>query len=120
MDYLVGAASMLVIDGVYLNMVKDDWQTMVSGIQGSKLSVRMMPAIGVYILMTLALYYFIILPKRSVLDAALLGFAIYGVFDLTNMAIFKDYNVMIALTDMIWGSILFASSAFIVKMVMKK
>ena len=52
--------------------------------------------------------------KRSVLDAFLLGFVIYGVFDLTNLAIFKKYDNMVALMDMLWGGTLFALTAYII------
>ena len=119
MDYLAGAATMLLLDGVYLNVVKSDWQSLVRKIQGEPLQVRMISAIGVYVLMMFAVYYFIILPKRSVRDAALLGLVVYGVFDLTNYAIFKNYSLFMGLTDMAWGSFLFAVTAYVSKMFSK-
>ena len=77
MDYLVGATSMLVFDSIYLKNVKPMWQSMVSNIQKSKMELRMSSAVAVYMLMSFALYYFIIMPRRSVYDAALLGIVIY-------------------------------------------
>lgn len=70
--------------------------------------------------MSFALYYFIILPKRSVFDAAILGMVIYGVFDMTNHALFKNYNLTTGIIDVVWGAILFASSAFIVKWFLRR
>ena len=119
MDFLVGSAALLALDSVYLGISKTSWRKMVTDIQGSDLEVRILPAIGVYILMSFALHYFVIKQSRSIYDAALLGFIIYGVFDLTNAALFKKYKFLPALVDMIWGAILFGSSAFIVKKLLK-
>lgn len=120
MDYLTGATAMLLLDSFYLNMVKPSWMSMISGIQGSKIELRMTSAILVYMLMSFALYYFIVLPRRSVYDAALLGLVIYGVFDMTNHALFKNYKLTNALLDIAWGATLFATSAFIVKTVFRR
>ena len=115
MDFLVGSAVILALDSVYLGVVKTGWSKMVSDIQGSQLEMRILPAIGVYILLSFALHYFVIMQSRTVYDAALLGLVIYGVFDMTNAALFKKYKVLPALIDMVWGAILFAASAFVVK-----
>lgn len=118
MDFLVGAGSILILDSVYLSMAKPTWRKMIKNIQGNEIQLRLLSAVGVYILMSFALYYFIIKPRRNVQDAFLLGLVIYGVFDLTNYAIFSKYNLITGLIDMIWGGLLFASSAYIVKKVM--
>jgi len=107
MDFLVGAAALLALDSVYLGVSKTTWRKMITDIQGSDLEIRLFPAIGVYILMSFALHYFVIKQSRSVYDAALLGLVIYGVFDLTNAALFKKYKFLPALVDMAWGAILF-------------
>lgn len=115
----MGAGTMLILDSLYLRTVSGVWNKMVSNIQGSHLNVRVTSAIAVYVLMSFALFYFIIAPKRSVHDAALLGLVIYGVFDLTNYAIFNKYSLIPALLDMAWGSFLFAASTFAVKLLTK-
>lgn len=114
MKFIIGALSMLVFDSLYLTNVKQMWSKMISTIQKSKLEVNLYSAFVVYLLMSFALYYFIIVPKRTLLDAALLGMIIYGVFDMTNHALFKEYNLYTGIIDIIWGAVLFASTAFIV------
>lgn len=42
---------------------------------------------------------------------AALGVVIYGVYDFTCVAIFKDWPVMMAFVDWLWGTILCAVSA---------
>ena len=73
-----------------------------------------------YLFLLLSLYYFIILKNGSLIDAFLLGFFIYGVYETTNSAIFKNYDYNIALIDTIWGGILFASSNYFYKIIIKK
>jgi uncharacterized membrane protein len=41
------------------------------------------------------------------------GFAIYAVFDGTNLAIFKDYPVDLAIADTIWGGRLFSLLSYV-------
>ena len=50
-------------------------------------------ALACYLVMTFGFYYFIVKDNKSVLDAAILGFVIYAVFDLTNMAILKQWDL---------------------------
>ncbi len=63
----------------------------------------------------MGLNYFIIKPKRSISDAFLLGLVIYGVYETTNWAIFNKWSVKSVIIDTLWGGILFASTAFIVR-----
>ena len=47
--------------------------------------------------------------------AALFGAAVYGIFDLTNLFAFKEYNVGLAMTDLAYGilvMVIIASVAF--------
>jgi uncharacterized membrane protein len=79
----------------------------VAAIQRSKLVVSMPPAIFTYILMAIILNYFIISTNKPAFDAFILGFCAYGIFDFTNLAIFKNYTLKTAIMDTLWGAILF-------------
>lgn len=78
-------------------------------------------AIPVYFLMGAAITFFV-LPKltndgllTSALWGGLMGFIVYGVFDLTNLAILKNYSLLFAAADVAWGSFVFAISTIITK-----
>ena len=43
-------------------------------------------------------------PRDAAWRGALLGLASYGAFDLTSLALFKDFPVRGALVDMAWGT----------------
>ena len=105
---------LLILDSIYLGFNRKTWESQVVKIQRVVMKVKFLPAFLCYILLIFALNYFILRTKRSILDAFLLGFIIYGVFDLTNLAIFKKYDNMVALMDMLWGGTLFALTAYII------
>ncbi len=99
---------MLFLDMIYLNLIgKNMYTEVVNNIQKSVINVKILPAIVTYLIMTFALYYFIISQNKSENDAFILGFVIYGIFDFTNMAIFENYTLNVAVIDTLWGSILF-------------
>lgn len=42
-----------------------------------------------------------------------LGFSVFGIYNFTSLAIYKDLNFTIAITDTIWGTTLYTLSTFI-------
>ena len=113
-DIFIVGLIMLVIDTIYLKFIAaDPFMRMVENIQNSKKNIDFIAAALVYLLMTGGEYYFIIKDKRTPMDAFLLGILIYGVFDLTNKAVFTKYKWNIAIQDMFWGGVLFYTTTFI-------
>ena len=86
---------------------------MVKNIQKSNMELNYFGAFYSYFFLSFSLYYFIILPKKSLLDAFLLGLSIYGVFDGTNLAIFKNYQLDLSIIDTLWGGCLYFLTTFI-------
>ena len=75
-------------------------------------------AVIIYALFAFATLTFVVpLSQGSLLSAffygAALGLVIYGVYDFTCVAIFKDWPVMMAFVDWLWGTFLCAVSASI-------
>ncbi len=99
---------MLILDAIYLNLTKGIFSRMIENIQGEKMQLNIYGAIICYILLIGGLYYFIIKEGKSVLDAFLFGFVIYGVYDSTNYAIIKKWSYSAAIMDAVWGGILMA------------
>jgi uncharacterized membrane protein len=114
MDYIIPAFSMLALDSVYLSTIGGPlFSKMVKGIQNKEMKLNVYGAIGSYILLILVLYKFIIMERRSLTDAFILGLCVYGVFDFTNIAIFHNYKLLPALIDTVWGGVLFYSVTWI-------
>jgi len=111
---LFSAVILLSLDFIYLNLTKSIFQTQVFKIQHGIMNVKFIPAILCYLFLVIGLNYFILQSHRTILEAFLLGFIIYGVFDSTNLAIFKNYEWNVAIMDTVWGGILFALTTWIV------
>ena len=112
---LVSAIILVCLDAVYLNFFKGYFGKQVSRVQGSEMQLNYLAAIICYIFLIIGLNYFIIRPRRSVSDAFLLGIVIYGVYETTNWAIFKNWSPISVVLDTLWGGTLFASTTFIVR-----
>lgn len=74
-------------------------------------------AMFVYLLLALSIVVFIVpLAINSLLHAALygalLGAIIYGIYDFTCLAIFKDFPIAMGFIDWIWGIVLCSWSSF--------
>lgn len=115
---LLIALIMLLLDAMYLTATRSIFGAVVSKIQRVAMQFRLEGAVIVYALLVFGLYKFIISERRPVKDAAILGLVIYGVFDFTNYALFKNYDMATALMDTAWGSTLMALTTYLVYQVM--
>jgi len=118
LPFLLTALILFGLDFLYLNYLKEYLFSQVKSVQGSSISVRYESAIACYILLILGLYYFIIRPKRSIVDAFLLGIVIYGVYETTTYASFKSWKLDTVIMDTFWGGILFSLTTFLVSFIM--
>ena len=113
----VSSIVFIMIDSVYLYFIKDYFNNQVKLIQGSSIKINSYAMIICYIILIFGINYFIIIPNRSILDAFLLGLIIYGVYEITNMALFSKWSWTTVLIDTLWGGILFALTTTIIKMI---
>jgi uncharacterized membrane protein len=105
---LLSAILLLILDSIFLWTSKSLFKTQIQKVQGSPLQIYYRGAIPCYLLLIAGLNYFILYPHKSVFDAFLLGFLIYGVYETTNYSILKDWSFTTVLVDTLWGGILFS------------
>ena len=113
MSIIISTLVILILDYLYLSTVSSKYSNMLAKIQGSPLKMKLSGAILCYILLVFSINYFIINNKKSIKEAFLLGFVIYGVYELTNYAIINDWEIWAVITDTLWGGILFASTTYL-------
>jgi uncharacterized membrane protein len=113
-EWLLILVIILVLDGIYLSLIKGQFENMIIAIQRVVMTVKYVPAMFVYVLLVSGLYYFIVSKNKSVLDAFLLGVLVYGVYDMTNYATIKKWSLQLALMDMLWGGVLFGLTTYLV------
>ena len=111
---LVAALALLILDflWLYLYMI-DKYKIMINKIQGSKINANIKSAAGAYILMIVVLANIIIKYNLTYLDTFILGFCLYGVYDLTCGALFKNWDFHLAFLDMLWGGIVYTTALYI-------
>ena len=112
-EIIISTVTLLVLDGIYLYSNLRTFENQVINVQRVVLKARPVGAILCYLALIFGLNYFIISKNRSPLDAFLLGLVIYAVYDSTNYTIFKQWSPMLAVTDTLWGGILFAITTYI-------
>lgn len=112
--FLISAILFVVIDYIYLNLMKNYFTNQVKIIQGSPLQINFLGALLCYIFLIFGLNYFIIKSNKSSYDAFLLGIIIYGVFETTNYALFRKWSIYTVIIDTLWGGTLFAIVTFII------
>ena len=112
---LVAAAVVFVLDFIWLSLNLDAHKKLFSSVQGSPLSIRVIPAIAVYILIPLAIVYFAVNGSKSMNDAAtkgaILGVSMYGLYDLTNLSTLKGWTYTMTIKDILWGTALSSAAA---------
>ncbi len=113
---LISAIVFISIDFIYLNVMKGYFDKQIQSVQGSQTKMNYLGAALCYIFLIVGINYFIIKPKKSITDAFLLGIVIYGVYETTNYAIFKNWSLLSVIIDTLWGGLLFASTTYIVNM----
>ena len=110
----VSSVVLLVVDGLYLyNIGISIFKSNVELIQNAPLKANVYGAILSYVCVIGALNYFIILQNKSPFDAFILGVFLYGVFDMTNLAMFTKYSWKTAVSDTLWGGTLFAFTTWV-------
>ncbi|HTY40283.1 MAG TPA: DUF2177 family protein [Thermoanaerobaculia bacterium] len=113
--YAVGVVSCFAIDLVWLGVVaKGFYQRQIGHLM--RPDVQWLPAVLFYLVYVAALVVFVAAPAaerqsvgRAIGYGAFFGLAAYAAFDLTGLALLRDFPVSAALVDMAWGASLSAA-----------
>jgi hypothetical protein len=107
--------TMICLDIVWLTINSKYHSKLFESIQQSPLQIKIIPTILVYIWMVGAVTYFGVLSSKTsneaILHGGYIGIAMYGLYDLTNLATFKKWTYEMTLKDMTWGTLLCAVSS---------
>ena len=115
--YLGTAAFFLAVDLVWIGLVANPfYQERLAAFLAPE--VRWGAALLFYLVFVLGVMVFAALPAlaagsvtRAALLGGLLGLVAYGTFDLTCLALFRDFPVAVAVLDLAWGTAVTAATA---------
>ena len=103
----------ILLDVVFILSQQKNFTNQILRVKNSTPQLRIWPAIFCYIFLIYSLYHFIIEPNRPVMDAFILGVAIYGVYETTNYSTLKNWDLQTVLVDITWGGVLMSLTTFI-------
>ncbi|HKK54143.1 MAG TPA: DUF2177 family protein [Patescibacteria group bacterium] len=108
-SYLFTLVALFILDMLWIEYVAGKiYKKYLANI--SKDSINWLPAILFYLIFTLALFIFVVIPASSWLivlqKGALFGFIVYSIYSLTNASFIKDWNWKIVISDILWGTVL--------------
>lgn len=124
--YAIALPVFIAIDMVWLGLVaKDFYRAQIGALMKS--DVNWPAAIIFYLLFIAGLVVFVISPaveKNSWLSAlllgALFGLVCYATYDLTNLAVAKDWPLMVTIVDLIWGAVIASAVSIITYFIASK
>ena len=115
-NLLLSGIGMLALNAVDPFTFIGYFNKVVKQIQGEKIQFKIVGAILCYILLIYGINYFIIDQKKPLSDAFILGVVIYGVYETTTYAIFKNWTLGAVALDTLWGGILFTLTTYFVRL----
>lgn len=114
--YATTAAVFLILDAIMLTLVMKPLFTRHIGPLLAE-PIRLAPAVLFYLAYVAGLVYLVSLPGlRSgapvIVPALIIGLMAYGTYEFTSWAIMRDWHWQMVVTDVAWGGVLTAISAW--------
>lgn len=118
-QYVVAAVVFCLVDFIWLGTVaKQLYDDRLGGLLADKPNVG--AAVLFYAIFVAGLVYFVVHPAvadgswvRALAAGAFFGFVTYATWDLTNLAVLRDFPVSIVPIDLAWGTVLAASVSIV-------
>ena len=119
-----GIITLLVLDLIWLTLNKSRYARMVQLVQNKTMRIKLVGGVLAYILMVLALVYFIVPLAKESKDTtsnlvkalkygAFFGLIVYGIYNATNYAIFENYDISTAVLDTCWGTFVYFIATYV-------
>ena len=119
--FIIALLIFLAIDALWLGFIaKNLYKKELGSIM--KNNVDFLTAGLTYFVLVIGIILFV-LPKAgdsvllALLWGGLLGLVVYGVYDLTNLAVINNYSLKIALIDWVWGIFICGTTSYLTVLV---
>lgn len=124
--FLIILPFFLLLDFLWIGLLMSDFYSQELGTlarrENGSLSPRWGAALLVYVLIPGGIVLFVrprLTRHSSLIHAfgwgALFGLVVYGVYDLTNLAVLDQWSTRMTVADMIWGSVLSGAVAMVMQ-----
>ena len=130
--YLIATVVLMVLDVAWIFMNLTGYMKTIRSVQKSPLRLRSEHAIIAYIIIVFSVLY-VAIPfttqnmkgdsvssanvetklLKSFMYGGAVGFSIYGIYNFTSLAIYKDMDSSIGIIDTLWGTTLYTLTTFV-------
>jgi len=128
--YLIITGILMVLDVAWIAMNVSAYSSVILNVQKSPVSLRTDYAIITYLFILFSVIYVAIpfttqsIKKgdsisietkllKSFMYGGAVGFSIYGIYNFTSLAIYKDLDSTIGIIDTLWGTALYTITTFV-------
>ena len=121
---IISGLVLILLDYLWLSkFMASKYKVMIKNIQGSRIKVNFIFIILTYFLMLMGLNLFVlpnINPKTiNIYDSLrygfLFGIVIFGIYDFTAASVFNNWDISLAMYDILWGGVLYFLSSYSIK-----
>lgn len=124
--YFIALPVFILIDIFWLGFVAKDFYAKQIGTL-MKTDVNWIAAVIFYLIFIAGLVVFVINPAmekgswtQALLLGAFFGLVCYATYDLTNLAVAKDWPILVTIVDLMWGGFISASVSIITYFIVNK
>jgi len=127
--YLIISVVLVFLDFIWISFNMVSYSNTILKIQKTELEPRIEHTIIAYIIILFSVIYvaipFTVLNIKAKDDASIerkllkslmyggaVGFSIYGIYNFTSLAIYKDMDVSVGILDTLWGTTLYTLATF--------
>ena len=107
-EILLITMTFIALDIIWFSLsVNPIYKPTILNIQKEPLEMKLLGGLFAWLLLAIGLYVFVLPLSNNLTNAliygALYGFIVYGVYNGTNYAILKNYDLKVSLADLSWG-----------------
>lgn len=109
-EYVIGTIVLLVLDYIWISSNKQAYASATEAVQKSKMEPKTRFIVLSYAIFLVGIYLVIQDLKHykswqtRLVRSALWGFVFYGIYNSVNAALFKNYDMSVAIKDTLWGA----------------
>jgi len=125
-SYLITTAVFFAIDMVWLGLISVNLYREQMG-NLMRASVNWYAGLGFYLLYIIGIILFVISPalksgswQQALIYGSLFGLFCYATYDLTNLAVIKDWPLGLTFIDILWGTVLTGSVSVLSYFIIQK
>ena len=127
--YLIITVFLMVLDVAWITLNLSTYSSAIQKVQKSPINLRSEYAFIAYIIIVFSVLYVAIpfttqnIKKgeddiatkllKSFMYGGAVGFSIYGIYNFTSLAIYKDFDSSIGIIDTLWGTTLYTLTTFV-------